>query len=189
VHTEVLNWLAVARAVRPDTGRPHVVPSPFPYLPSEPQELLRAYLEVVGVRPEDSYSAQVTEDDPRDLNTARQKGVFTLTTNRGDEQPCADGELRPRLTGGAHVVLVYRDRAEYAEGRTRWAAYERDVLQAALSHGTHVRRPVDGPDFFERGTLGRFIGAAGAVYDFVEGYGDDPFSKIPPHRYCWPPAR
>ena len=189
VHAEVLNWLAVARAVHPDTHRLNVIPSPFPYLPSTPQELLRAYLEIVGVRPDDSYSAQVTEDDPRDLSGRTQKGVFTVTSNRGDEQPCADGELRPRLTGGARVAIVYRDRPEYAEGRARWAAYERDVLQAALSHGTDVRGPVHGPDFFERGALGRFIGATNAVYEFVEGYGDDPFEKIPPYRYCWPPAR
>jgi hypothetical protein len=114
---------------------------------------------------------------------------MTLTTNRGEEQPCADGELRPRLAGGARVVIVYRDRAEYEEGRARWADYERDVLQAALSHGTNARKQVHGPDFFERGALGKAIGAAAAVHEFVEGYGDDPFDKIPPYRYCWPPAR
>jgi hypothetical protein len=189
VHTEVLNWHAVARAVHPETHRRHLVPSPFPHLPSTPQELLRAYLEVVGVRPDDSYSAQVTEDNARDLSGVSRKGPLTLTTNRGEEQPCADGELRPRLAGGARVVIVYRDRAEYEEGRARWATYEGDVLQAALAHGTNVRGPVHGPDFFERGTLGRVVGAAGAVHDFVEGYGDDPFAKIPPYRYCWPPAR
>ena len=189
VHTEVLNWRAVARAVHPETHRRHLVPSPFAHLPSTPQELLRAYLEVVGVRPHDSYGAQVTEDGARDLTGVSQKGVLTVSTNRGEEQPCADGELRPRLTGGSRVVIAYRDRAEYQQGRERWAAYERDVLQAALSHGTGARAPVQGPDAFERGALGRMVGAAGAVYDFVEGYGDDPFEKIPPYRYCWPPAR
>jgi hypothetical protein len=189
VHAEVLNWHAVARAVHPETHRRHLVPSPFPHLPSTPQELLRAYLEVVGVRPDDSYSAQVTEDHARDISGVSRKGPMTLTTNRGEEQPCADGELRPRLTGGARVVVVYRDRPEYEEGRARWAAYERDALEAALSHGTDVRAPIHGPDFFERGALGKAINAAGAVHDFVEGYGDDPFDKIPPYRYCWPPAR
>jgi hypothetical protein len=189
IRTEVLNWRAIARAVHPERHRRHVVPSPFPHLPSTPQELLRAYLEVVGIRPEDSYGAQVTEDGPRDLSGVSQKGLMTLTTNRGEEQPCADGELRPRLAGGARVVIVHRDRAEYEAGRERWAAYEREELQAALAHGTNVREPIDGPAFYERGTLGRFVGAAGAVHDFVEGYGDDPFEKIPPYRYCWPPAR
>src|SRR3954470_11623400 len=47
VHTEVLNWRAIARAVHPETNRRHLVPSPFPHLPSTPQELLRAYLEIV----------------------------------------------------------------------------------------------------------------------------------------------
>jgi hypothetical protein len=189
VHAEILNSLALARAVDPETHRLPPIPSPFPYLPSTPQELLRAYLEIVGVRPEDSYSAQVTEDDPRDLSGRSQKGAFTVASSRGEEQPCADGELRPRLTGGARVAIVYRDRAEYAEGRKRWAAYEHDVLHAALSHGTSVRGTVHGPDFFERGVMGRFIGAANAVYEFVEGYGDNPFETIPPYRYCWPPAR
>jgi hypothetical protein len=189
VRTEVLNWHAIARAVHPQTHRRHLIPSPFPHLPSTPQELLRAYVEIVGVRPEDSYSAQVTEDHARDLTGVSQKGPLTLSTNRGEEQPCADGELRPRLAGGARVVIVYRDRPEYEEGRARWGAYERDVLQAALSHGTNVRRTVHGPDFLERGALGKVIGAAGAVYDFVEATGDDPFEKIPPYRFCWPPAR
>ena len=72
-----------------------------------------------------------------------------------------------------------------------------DLLPEALAlgqrlsgvNGFAVRGPVHGPDFFERGVMGRFIGAANAVYEFVEGYGDNPFEKIPPYRYCWPPAR
>ena len=187
VHADLLNWSAVARAVHPETHRRYLVPSPFPYLPSTPQELLRAYLEVVGVRPDDSYSAQVTEDDARDLSGVSRKGPLTLTTNRGEEQPCADGEDRPRLAGGARVVVIYRDCAQYAEGRVRWAAYEREVLHAALAHGTNARGPVHGPDFFERGALGRVVGAAEAVHAFVEGY-DDPYANIPPYRYCWPLA-
>lgn len=45
---DVLNWDEIARAVRPKIHHPPPVPSPFAYLPSTPQELLRAYLEVVG---------------------------------------------------------------------------------------------------------------------------------------------
>jgi hypothetical protein len=189
VHTEVLNWRAIARAVRPESHRRAPVPSPFPHLPGTPQELLRAYLEVVGVRPHDSFGAQVTEDDARDISGVSRKGIVTMSTNRGEQQPCADGEQRPRLTGGSRVVLTYRDRPEYAEGRTRWAAYERDVLEAALTHGTDVRGPIAGPDFLERGALGRLTKVAGEVYDFIEATGDDPFDNIPPYRYCWPPVR
>jgi hypothetical protein len=188
VHAEVLNWRAIARAVHPETHRRYTIPSPFPWLPSTPQELLRAYVDVVGLRPTDSYGAQVTEDHARDINATYRKGVVTVTTNRGEKQPSADGEERPRLTGGSCVVLVYRDRPEYAEGRARWAAYERDVLQAALSHGTDVRAPVVGPDFLQRGALGRIIHAAEEIHAFVEGIPDDPFEDIPPYRYCWPPA-
>ena len=45
VHIEVLNWRAVAAAVHPKINHPPPVPSPFPYLPATPQELLRAYLD------------------------------------------------------------------------------------------------------------------------------------------------
>jgi hypothetical protein len=189
VHVEVLNWRAIARAIRPESHRREPIPSPFPYLPGTPQELLRAYIEVVGLRPADSYSAQVTEDDARDISGVSRKGIVTMGTNRGEKQPCADGEERPRLVGGSRVVVAYRDRPEYAEGRGRWATYERDVLEAALSHGTGVRSPVVGQDFLERGVAGRLFNVAGEIYDFVEGVGDDPFEDIPPHRYCWPPAR
>ena len=40
------------RGAHPCSPHPPSVPSPFPYLPATPQELLRAYLEVVGVQPE-----------------------------------------------------------------------------------------------------------------------------------------
>lgn len=189
VRIELLNWRAVARAVRPETHRRYVVPSPFPYLPSTPQELLRAYLEIVGVRPGDSYGVQVTEDEPRDISGVSQRGPVTISTNRGDEQPCADGKLRRRLAGGALVVVVYRERPEYVEGRARWDAYEHDVLQAALSHGTSLRPAVQRPGLLDRGTLGRLVRGAENVVDFVDGVGgDDPFEKISPYRYCWPLA-
>ena len=186
VRVDALNWRAIARAVRPETHRRYVVPSPFPYLPSTPQELLRAYLEIVGVRTEDSYGVQVTEDDPHDITGVSRKGLMTLSTNTSEEQPCADGELRPRLTGGARVVVVYRDRPEYEDGRDRWAAYERDVLQAALSHGTNLRPPVVGPGVLERGALGKLVRGADHIHDFVEGIDSGP--EFPPYRYCWPPA-
>jgi hypothetical protein len=173
--------------VQRETHRRYVVPSPFPHLPSTPQELLRAYLEIVGVRPGDSYGVQVTEDEPRDIKSVSQKGPMTISTNRGDEQPCADGELRRRLTAGSRGVLVYRDGPECVEGRASWSAYERDVLLAALSHRTNLRPVVERPDFLERGKIGKLIRGAEHVSDFVEGIGgNDPFEKIPPYRYCWP---
>jgi hypothetical protein len=188
VHIEVLNWEAIANAVQPERHRRFLVPSPFPYLPSTPQELLQSYLDIVGVRPADSFSAQVTEDDPRDLTGTSAKGPLTFRTNRGEVQPSADGEARPRLSGGARVVFAYRDRPEYAEARGRWAAYERDVLDASLANGTRLRPVVVGPDFLERGAVGKLLRGADAVYDFIEGYGDSPFVDFKPYRYCWPPS-
>jgi len=192
IHVEVLNWRAIARAVHPHSGDPMLVPSPFPYLPSSGAELLHAYLEVVGVQPADSYSAQVTEDVARDVRPRKQKGIFTVSTNLGSSLPCADGTDRRRVQGGSRVVVAYRDRPEYAAGRERWAAYEREVLMTALANETGTRRPVDAPDWSSapdglRGALRAAEKVANVLYFFDEN-GPTDFDKIPPHRYCWPPA-
>ena len=47
---DVLQWDAIAQAVHPVRQHRPPLPSPFPYLPLTPQELLRAYLEIVGDR-------------------------------------------------------------------------------------------------------------------------------------------
>ncbi len=62
-YVEVLNWAAVRRVVHPRPQKGPETPSPFPYLPSTPQEVLLAYLEVVGLRPSDCYGAEVTVDE------------------------------------------------------------------------------------------------------------------------------
>ena len=192
VHVEVLNWRAISRAVHPYSGDPMLVPSPFAYLPSTGSELLRSYLEVVGVQPADSYSAQVTEDGARDLRTSKRKGVFTVTTNLGTSLPCADGTDRRRVHGGTRVVVAYRDRPEYAVGRERWAAYEREVLMTALANETGARRPVEAVEWSSvpgglRGLIRAAEKVGNVVYYFDEN-GPTDFDKIPPHRYCWPPA-
>ena len=182
-HIEVLDWGVIADRVRPDTGAEPPVPSPFPHLPSTPQELLRTYLEIVGVNPADSFSAQVTEDDARDLNRVSESKFFTKTSDAGDKLPSVDGKSRRRLHGGSRVVLAYRDRPEYAEGRARWAAYQREVLQTTLEAA--VRRPVESllhgslPS-----TLRRAISATEKALDFILV---EDSSQLPPHRYCWPP--
>jgi hypothetical protein len=196
VHVEVLNWRDIARAVHPEKQKPFAVPSPFPYLPSTAQELVRAYLEIVGVRPADCYSAQVTEDRPRDIRATGSKlgGLVSYSTNVGEKQPCADGKDRSRLAGGAVVVIAYRDRDDYAPGRERWAAYERDVLQTALANGTGARRAVEKPDYADgKGVGPRLLRTAERVASVIEFFddepvGDSPFDDLDPHRYCWPPV-
>src|SRR5699024_1070812 len=74
VHVEVLNWAAVAAVVRRDSHDLAEIPSRFAYLPSTPQELLTAYLEVVGVWPGDCWSAQTTRDQPGNLLQAGASG-------------------------------------------------------------------------------------------------------------------
>ncbi len=191
VHTEVLNWRAIAKAVAPRTGTPFLVPSPFPYLPSTPQELLIAHLDVVGVSPADCLGAQVTIDREIDVLDREGGGWASAVSNVGRPQPCVDGEDRPRLAGATHVVVAYRDRPEYAERRGRWTAYQRDVLRADLAKRTGARRPVPPMDL---GSLNKglrsTLQAAGAVTAFVTGMpgGPEKFDEIPDARYCWPPT-
>jgi hypothetical protein len=174
VHVEVLNWAAIAAAVHARCTDPPPVPSPFPHLPATPQELLRAYLEVVGVRPEDSFSAQATVDRVRALGGA--------ATSAGPRQPCADGKDRARAHGCEHVVLVYRDRPEYVAGRARWAAYQADQLQARLERGTGVRRRVDAREH-------RLSRAAGVLERRHDASWFEEIEEPPaPYRYCWPPV-
>jgi hypothetical protein len=186
-HVEVLEWAEIARVVHPRRQRARAVPSPMPYLPSSPQELLRAYLEVVGVRAADCWSAQVTIDRPREL--AGRLGIGS--TNVGPKLPCADGKPRGRLHGAQQVVVAYRDAPEYAAGRERWSAYQRDVLQARLDGATGRRPPLRADDdWFVTNPLLRAGFGALAMADRLSTaidrlWADEP---PPPYRYCWPPV-
>lgn len=181
IHVEILNWDAVAQAVHPKIHHPPACPSPFPYLPSTPQELLLSYLEVVGIGPADSYGVQATFDHPASLV----QGGF-LTTNLGPRQACADGQDRMRTHGCQHVVIVYRDRPEYATGRTRWQAYQDEVLQAHLHKGIGVRQALVPDDLsdIDSSLLRGAIRVAAAV-DWLDTFGRE---SVPPYRYCWPPV-
>ena len=57
--------------------------------------------------------------------------------------PSADGTDRRRIQAGEIVVIAYRDRAEYQDGRARWRAYQDEVLRARLDHRSDVRAPLD----------------------------------------------
>jgi hypothetical protein len=179
VHHEILDWDAIRVRVQPDRLSPAAAPSPLPHLPASPEELLLAYLEVVGVRPGDSYGAQVTLTRPRSVDTA---GI-------GPELPSADGKPRRRLHCAEHVVLSYRDRTEYVEGRARWAAYQHEVLYARLDHLTPKRPPLREA---ERGSAWeRVAGVAGVLTDPIlalDGWLDERGRKPSPFPYCWPPA-
>ena len=187
VHVALLNWSAIRRVVAPRGDRRALVPSPFPYLPSSARELLHSYLSIVGVRPEDCYSAQVTQDQPSNIIG----GTAHVTTTGAESEPAADGEVRKRFRGGARVVVVYRDSTEYAAGRERWASYQEEVLQARLERGTALRAPVEKQSALDRGGLGSLLRGTEAVADFVTGEGgvSTRFDTIPHHRYCWPPVQ
>ena len=184
VCVDVLQWDAIARAVHPVRQQRAPLPSPFPYLPLTPQELLRAYLEIVGLAPSDAYAAQVTHDRPFDLmgRTSTKWGV--RRTGGGPDLPCADGKPRKRMAGGHHLVVAYRDRPQYVEGRARFDAYAEGELQAHLRRQLGLRAPVPKPP----SKLMRTIDRVGDVVEFFSG---DPTAEdnfVPP-RYCWPPRQ
>lgn len=143
-YLELLDWEAVAAWNAPWRYGPPRTPAPLPHLPSGWQELMTAYLEIVGVHPGDCYGAQVTrsrDGDLADLSFASFRKNFSRP-----KLPCADGTPRQRMQAAEHVVIAYRDRAEYAAGRERWQAYQHDVLGARLDHRSHVRPPIEVDD-------------------------------------------
>ena len=77
------------------------------------------------------------------------------------------------------------------QGRARWAAYERDVLQASLDHRVPVGEPVERQSPLERGGVGTFFRVAEAVGSVVDedDIGPEPFRDLPRRRYCWPPIQ
>ena len=89
------------------------------------------------------------------------------------------------------MVIVYRDREEYAAGRERWASYQRDVLQSSLENQTGWNRPVEALDYARLpGGLRSLIKAAEKVADFVDmDSSSSPIDDLAPHRYCWPPEK
>jgi hypothetical protein len=181
---DVLQWDAIAKAVHPVRQHRQPLPSPFPYLPLTPQELLRAYIEIVGLRPGDTYSAQVTHDRPLDLmgRTSMRGGV--RRTGGGPELPCADGKPRKRMAGGHHIVVAYRDAPAYAEGRDRFDAYGQQELKAHLRRGIGLRAQVPKPP----NRLERTIDRVGSVVEFFTMDATAEGGSTPP-RYCWPPRR
>ena len=108
-------------------------PRRCPHLPSSWEELTDAYLEVVGVRSEDCYGVQATragtKSDLADLSLASFR-----SNARGGHELIHAAEL---------VVIAYRDRAEYEAGRTRWRAYQDEVLHARLDRLSGQRPPLD----------------------------------------------
>ena len=184
VVVDVLQWDAIAVAVHPLRQHRATLPSPFPYLPLTPQELLTAYLEIVGVSPADAYSAQVTHDRPFDLmgRTSAKWGV--RRTGGGPDLPCADGKPRKRMAGGHHVVVAYRDAPAYVAGRARFEAYAEGELRAHLRRGLNLRAQVPKPP----NRLMKTIDRVGDVVEFFSGEMGTEDGFVPP-RYCWPPAR
>ena len=168
--------------MHPKVHHPPPVPSPFPYLPATPQELLRAYLEIVGLRPRTATARRPPSTSARAI---QQGGLFT--TNIGAKQPCADGTPRMRTHACEHVVFVYRDRPEYVEGRARWDAYLADVLQAQLVRA-NPRPPVQ--DDEDLAGIPGLLRPVVRVASFLDRFDPDTWfdsrEEIPPQRYCWP---
>ena len=168
--------------------RPHL-PSRFAYLPLTPQELLRAYLEIVGVAPHDSYGAQVTYDKPLDLLGRTQ---HELACAQDDRRRRAALRRRQGRACACTAALTSCSPTATARPTPRAAraglAYEEAVLQADLSHGTEPRRPVPAREY----GMGKLrahasTGSPTLVSVFDPDVSNDP--GPPPPRYCWPPDR
>jgi hypothetical protein len=187
VHIAVLNWADIRRVVAPNPDERFHVPSPFPHLPSTGAELLEAYLGIVGISPADCYSAQVTVDQPSSILG----GSAHFTTTSSESEIAADGKSRKRFRGGSRVVVAYRDSPDYAAGRERFGAYQRDALRTTLENRVAVREPVDKQSALDRGVLGKLVKSGEAVGSLVDGedYGPEPFKNLPHYRYCWPPVQ
>ena len=185
VVVDVLQWDALAQAVHPVRQHRAPLPSPFPYLPLDPQELLRSYLGIVGLAPADTYSAQVTYDRRFDLMPRTSRSAHVRRTGGGPELPCADGKPRKRMAGGHHVVVAYRDRPAYADGRARFDAYAERELCAFLRRGLGLRAPVPEPP----NRLERTVDRVSGVVEFfsMEAWYDG--GEEDPPRYCRPPGR
>jgi len=93
----------------------------YPDLPADADELLTAYLEIVGVDPGDCYGA---------------------TTSIRDQQsaPVLAGDPE-RASAASVVTLVYRDRDVYAEGRARFARWSAEETGTTF---VDEREAVDG---------------------------------------------
>lgn len=183
VRIEVLEWDDLARLVHPARRDRPRMPSHFPHLPATPQELIGAYLQVVGVDPLDTYGVQVTHDLPMDLMGRSTGGRFTRSEHGGDRIRCADGEERRVLAGGELVVIVYRDSPAYAAGRERWAAYQAEVLLTRLESGVGERRRLPRPEApLSKLAVGAFDLATGGLP------GADALERAQLPRYTWPPV-
>lgn len=184
VQLEVLDWDAIRGRVQPDPWRPADAPSPLPYLPSTPQELLLAYLEIVGLQAADTYSAAVTVTGQKAFELS-----VGITNIKGIQIPCVDGKPRRRLHSSEHVVVSYRDRPEYVEGRARWQRYLSEVLFARLSHLTGIRPAVVVPE--ARATWEKALEVGYGILNPIEWleYASEADLKDPqPFPYCWPPV-
>ena len=179
---ELLNWDAIAAVVHPvRQQRPHL-PSRFPYLPLTAQELLRAYLGIVGVAPQDSYGVQVTYDRRLDLMGRSSTSSHVRKTTGGDELPCADGKPRVRMHGGAQLVSPTATarptpRAARAGPPTRRRSC-RPSCRAAPSRAARCTPRVGSP----RAPSTEWLTWRG----LRSRRSHDP--GPPPPRYCWPPA-
>ena len=132
-YAEVLDWEAVAAWVAPSRYTGPRTPSPLPHLPSSWEELMIAYLEVVGIRSEDCYGVQITR-------AATESGLPDLSMAAFARNIRGSGDL---MHAAELLKFAYRDRAEYQEGRARWRAYQDEVLHAQLDHRSGQRAPLD----------------------------------------------
>lgn len=121
--------------------------------------------------------------------TGEPLGIDELGLGGYEKSVCVDGKSRTRLQCGSLVVVSYRDRPEYAEGRNR-RAYQDDVLFARMHLKTGTRRMID--DEFEGVTGGAALRAVSRVSRALDGVTSStaqPDQFRANLRYCQPLER
>jgi hypothetical protein len=132
-HVEILDWESVAAWVAPSRHTPARTPSPLPHLPSRWEELMTATWR-------SSASAARTATASRRRAPTPRTGCPTSRSRASARTSAGEHEL---IHAAELVVIAYRDRAEYQEGRERWRAYQDEVLRARLDQRSGRRPPLD----------------------------------------------
>jgi hypothetical protein len=161
VHLELLWWADIRHATRESAEHEPQHPSPDPRLPLEVDELLVAYLEIVGVAPGDCLGV----------------GAGTSRTETPNRDGRKRGAARRHVTD--LVTILYRERSEHAAGRERWARYCAEQLGRTLTNP----HPEHGGERYPVQRRGRGRRTLGGVYDLVDPIGQVGTAPYTP-AYC-----
>lgn len=114
VRVDLFRWTPISLAVQPIWTQPAQAMTAYPHLPQSPEELLQAFIAIVGLMPEHTFGVSVS--------VIEQQSAFL---NAGAAQ--ADRGQTASL-----IAAVYLDTPAYAEGRSRFQRYRAEQLKVPL---------------------------------------------------------